>query len=109
MPKKFAGAALDVPGKVTQDMAQFANGAWALDSGASLCVVNFFFNIEDQHCDTLQASHARVEGVTSQASSTARVDVQVLHLGRCNAIVMDGSVNMACMGEAWEDLGYNLF
>ena len=57
----------------------------------------------------MQASHARVEGVAGQASSTARVDVEVPHLGRCNAIVMDGSVNMACMGETCEDLGYNFF
>ena len=108
LSKKFAGVALDVPVEVTQTMAQFASGAWALDSGASQCVVNSS-NIEDQHWDTLQASHARVEGVTGQASSTARVDVEVPHLGRCNAIVMDGSVNMACMGEACEDLGYNFF
>ena len=108
LSKKFAGVALDVPVEVTQNMAQFASGAWALDSGASQCVVNSS-NIEDQHWDTLQSSHARVEGVTGQASSTARVDVDVPHLGRCNAIVMDGSVNMACMGEACEDLGYNFF
>ena len=101
LSKKLAGAALDVPVEGTQNMARFASGAWALGSGASQRVVNSS-TIEDQHWDTLQASHARVEGVTGQASSTAR-------LGRCNAIVMDGSVNMACMGEACEDLGYNFF
>ena len=99
---------MGVPAEVTQTMAQFASGAWALDSGASQCVVNSS-NIEDQHRDTLQASHAPVEGVTGQASNTARVDVEVPHLGRCNEIVMDGSVNMVCMGEACEDLGYNFF
>jgi len=78
LSKKVAGVALDVRVDVIQNMAQFASGAWALDSGASHCVVQSSNN-ENQHWDTLQAFHARVEGVTRQTSSSARVDVDVSH------------------------------
>ena len=58
--------------------------------------------VEDQHWDTLEV----VEGVTGQASSTSSVAVEVLHLGCCHAIVMVGSMNMVCICEVCEDLGW---
>ncbi|CAE7884622.1 unnamed protein product [Symbiodinium microadriaticum] len=50
-----------------------------------------------------------VEGLTGVAQSNSTVDVEVPHLGRRNALVMDNSVNMACMAEACEDMGFHFY
>lgn len=93
LSQKDAGVAVGTHPEVSNSMAQLASVAWELESGASQCVVNAD-NVQDQHWDTLKAAHSQAEGVTGQASSTARVDVEVPHLGRCNAIVMDGEHGM---------------
>ena len=53
--------------------------------------------------------HVEVEGLTGIAQSNSTVDVEVPHLGRRNALVMDNSVNMACMDEACEDMGFHFY
>ena len=108
MAKKFAGAAVDMPPELASACAQIASGAWALDSGASRIVVNAQ-NSEDQHWNTLRACKSEVEGLTGVAQSSSTVDVEVPQLGRRNALVMDNSVNMACMGEACTDMGFHFY
>ena len=108
LAKKFAGAAVDMPPEIASACAQLASGAWALDSGASRFVVSAQ-NSEDQHWNTLRACKSEVEGLTGVAQSNSTVDVEVPHLGRRNALVMDNSVNMACMGEACEDMGFHFY
>ena len=108
LAKKFAGAAVDMPPELASACAQIESGAWALDSGASRFVVNAQ-NSEDQHWNTLRTCKSEVEGLTGVAQSNSTVDVEAPHLGRRNALVMDNSVNMACMGEACEDMGFHFY
>ena len=58
---------------------------------------------------TIGACKSEVEGLTGVAQSNSTVDVEVPHLGRRNALVMDNSVNMACMGEACEDISFQFY
>jgi hypothetical protein len=103
LPKKNAKAAYDVPIDMTLSMEQFASGAKALD----LVRRNWWsmLTMLKVNKESLQASHAGLEGATGEPLSTARNDVEVPHLARRNGIQ---TATMSCgqLGEKphfWKD------